>query len=279
MIERVSDDPWIAVVAEPELIDPSNEATANSAAVTDAISCDGVSKWYGSFLALDDLNLYVEYGEVVSIIGRSGAGKSTFIRCINRLERQDRGEITVLGMSDVDDPRETRLLRQRVGMVFQDFNLFPMLSVEQNVWAALRLVHGWSTEQAKEWSAEMLDRVGMSRHANKRPSELSGGEQQRVAIARTLAVQPDVILLDEPTASIDPELTKGVMRLVAEIAATDVTVVAVTHEMGFATGVSDRVLFFDKGRLVEEGTPDHMFGSPDQPETRRFLLDARLTMA
>jgi len=272
----VSDDPWFAVVAEPELIDPGDEEEIDFDAV--AVVCNGLSKWFGDFQALDNLSLTIDRGEVVCIVGRSGSGKSTFLRCINRLERFDKGSLHVLGMSDPDDVFETRILRERVGMVFQDFNLFPMFTVEQNVSTALRLVHGWPADRARDQAHTMLDRVDMRSHASKRPSQLSGGEQQRVAIARTLAMEPQIILLDEPTASIDPELTRGVMDLVAEMAATEVTIVAVTHEIGFAKKVSNRVLFFDYGQLVEEGTPEHMFGQPDHPETRKFMEEARLIM-
>lgn len=277
----MSDDPWFAVVAEPELIDPVDDlALLAAAAPRFAISCHRVSKWFGAFQALDDITLDVDFGEVVTIIGRSGSGKSTFLRCLNRLERHDAGTIEILGMADADDDAfDTRLLRERVGMVFQDFNLFPMMTVEQNVTIALRLVHGWPADRARAQTATMLERVGMTGHARKRPSQLSGGEQQRVAIARTLATEPPIILLDEPTASIDPELTKGLMELVAEIAAGDVTIVIVTHEMSFARAAADRVLFFEQGRLLEEGPPDQIFVDPQRVETQRFIADARLLMA
>ena len=260
------------------MIDTAAEIAATSAATTAAVHCENVSKWFGDFQVLKDVDLTVERGEVVSIIGRSGSGKSTFIRCLNRLEIHDQGQISVLGMSESDNRFETRLLRERVGMVFQDFNLFPLLTVEQNVSAALRLVYGWPAGRSRAQAREMLERVEMLGHASKRPAELSGGEQQRVAIARTLATGPELILLDEPTASIDPELTRGIMALLAEIAATEVTVIAVTHEMQFARWASDRVIFFEGGRIVESGTPDHMFGQPDHPETRRFIKDACLML-
>lgn len=277
----MSDDRWFAVVAEPELIDPVDDLALLAAAPPRfAISCDGVSKWFGGFQALDAISLDVDFGEVVTIIGRSGSGKTTFLRCLNRLEHHDAGTIEILGMGDADaDAFDTRLLRERVGMVFQDFNLFPMMTVEQNVTIALRLVHGWAADRAKEQTSVMLERVGMARHARKRPSQLSGGEQQRVAIARTLATEPPIILLDEPTASIDPELTKGLMELIAEIAAGDVTIVIVSHEMSFARAAADRILFFEQGRLLEQGTPDQIFLDPACVETQRFIADARLLMA
>ncbi len=277
----VTDKPYLAWVAEPELIDPADDAAIVDAAARasdQVVVCEHVAKWYGSFQALRDVSLSVHRGEVVCIVGRSGSGKSSFIRCLNRLEPYDEGHITVLGMSDSQDIYETQMVRERVGMVFQTFNLFPMLTVQQNVTTALRLVHGWPADRARERATEMLERVDMLRHAAKRPEQLSGGEQQRVAIARTLATSPEIILLDEPTASIDPELTRGVMDLLAEIAATDVTVIAVTHEMNFARHAADRVVFFEDGRIIEEGIPDHIFGRPEDPKTRRFIEEARLML-
>jgi ABC-type polar amino acid transport system ATPase subunit len=268
----------LAEVASPELIDTTLEPVIDAAADERVVVCDSLGKWYGSFCALHDVTVSVERGEVITIVGRSGSGKSSFIRCLNRLEPYQQGHLRVLGMSNQHDAIETKFLRERVGMVFQDFNLFPMLTVRQNVTAALRLVHGWSKERAIAQADTMLERVEMLGHADKRPAQLSGGEQQRVAIARTLATDPELILLDEPTASIDPELTRGVMQLLAEIAATEVTVVAVTHEMQFARSSSDRVLFFDGGTIVESGPPDEIFEDPTAEATRRFIEDARLLL-
>lgn len=280
MVDEPRNDfgPLWAIVGGPELIDPAAQQAAGAPAPDPVIRCRHVSKWFGSFRALHDISLDIETNEVVAIIGRSGSGKSTFLRCLNRLEAYDAGGISILGMADPDDERETRAVRERVGMVFQDFNLFPMLTVEQNVMLALRLVHGWSADRARHQTTHMLDRVDMIRHARKRPSELSGGEQQRVAIARTLATEPAVVLLDEPTASIDPELTRGVMRLVADVAADDMTIVIVTHDVDFARHSADRVLFFDCGRLVEDATPEKIFTDADRSATRQFLRDAKLLM-
>ncbi len=241
-----------------------------------AVECVDVSKWYGTFQALDGIDLRIETGQVVSIIGRSGSGKSTLVRCLNRLEQHTSGVIRVLGQEVNDDRFVLRDLRERIGMVFQEFNLFGHLSVEANVAIGPRRVLGRTADESHELALAALAQVDMTRHAHKRPTQLSGGEQQRVAIARMLAMQPDIVLLDEPTASIDPELTKGVMEIVKAIAATDVTVVAVTHELSFVRAIADRVVFIEDGRIVEEGTAQHMLTSPDQPRLQQFLEDTRI---
>ena len=235
------------------------------------IVCRGVSKWYGSFRALDDVSIEVEPGEVVIIIGPSGAGKSTLLRCINGIERHDEGEIEVFGQTLDGNRYVIDGVRRRVGMVFQRFNLFPTMTVESNVVMAQRVVHRRTKEEAIERARARLDEVGMTEHASKYPDALSGGEQQRVAIARMLATDPEVVLLDEPTASVDPELTKGIVELMEDIAATGVTVVAVTHEIGFARAVGDRMIYMEDGRILEHRHPDDMLHHPAHESTRRFL--------
>lgn len=237
-----------------------------------AIECVDVTKWYGSFRALDGVSLTIRCGEVVVMIGPSGAGKSTLIRCINGLEQHASGQISVLGM-DVSsrDRYQLRAIRARVGMIFQDFNLFPHMTVEDNVAVALRRVRGHTRDEAMQRAIEMLESVAMIGHVGKFPAQLSGGEQQRVAIARTLAMKPEIVLMDEPTASIDVELTRGVVELMKEVARSGVTVVAVTHEMGFAREAADRVMYFDQGQLLEEGPPNMLLDRPQHPSTKRYM--------
>ncbi len=259
-------EPTRGLLPEPEVleeVDPS------------AIELHHVSTFYGQFCALDDVSMVVEPGQVVGVIGPSGSGKSTLIRTINQLHPQSLGQVKVFGVEATDNQYDLRVLRQTVGMVFQNFNLFPQFSVLTNVTVALRLVRSLNADEAKELAMAALQRVSMTRHAAKRPDELSGGEQQRVAIARAIAAEPSILLLDEPTASIDPELTKGVMRIVTEIAATDVTVVAVTHEMGFVGGIADHVVVLNGGKIVEEGPPADVLHSPNHERTQRFLADLR----
>ena len=235
------------------------------------IDCDGVSKWFGPFRALDDVSLQVRRGEVLVLMGPSGAGKSTLLRCINGLEFPSHGRLTVLGTEVRDDRYVLEALRPRIGMVFQHFNLFPQLSVEKNVVLAQRLVHGRSAQAARDRALQALERVDMLAHLDKPPAQLSGGEQQRVAIARAIAVDPEIVLLDEPTASVDPELTKGIVDLMKEIAGDGVTLVAVTHEIGFAREVADRAVYVDEGRVVEAGHPDDLLWHAKDDRTRRFV--------
>jgi len=239
------------------------------------IECQGVTKWYGAFQAIDDLSLTVRAGEVVVIIGPSGAGKSTLLRCINGLEAHTSGTIRVLGTTVDEDRYRLESIRRRVGMVFQSFNLFPQMTVLNNVVAAQRLVHRRSRGEAANRAFMALEDVGMLRHQHKHPSELSGGEQQRVAIARTLVNDPEIVLLDEPTASVDPELTKGIVDLMNEIARSGTTIVAVTHEMGFAQAVADRMIYLEDGRIVEEGHPNDMLWHAHDERTQRFLSAIR----
>lgn len=245
-------------------------------AYTEAVRARRLCKYYGPYPAVADVDLDVDFGEVVVIIGASGSGKSTLLRCINGLEPITAGELFVLGQRVEDNDTVRHHLRRRCGMVFQNFNLFPLLSVEQNVSIAQRLVKGRSAAEAEERSMAALQRVGMERHRRKHPAQLSGGEQQRVAIARALCTDPELLLLDEPTASVDPELTKGIMELVAEIAATDVTVVIVTHDMSFARAAADRIVFLHDGRAVESGPVEQVLTAPRHLLTQTFIERARL---
>lgn len=272
--ERPRNPDLPAEVGPPELLDPTEPI--DGAEDPPAIACRGVSKWFGHLHVLDDITFDVQPGEVSVLIGRSGAGKSTMLRCLNGLERPTVGDVAVHGCAVTDDPYVLRALRATIGIVFQSFNLFPQYTVEMNVVLAQRLVLNRDGDAAAVAAAEALERVDMLAHRNKYPSQLSGGEQQRVAIARALAMEPSIVLLDEPTASVDPELTKGIMDLVREIAATNATVVTVTHEMGFVKAAADTVHFFEGGRLLESGPVDQLFTDPVHPRTRQFILDARL---
>jgi general L-amino acid transport system ATP-binding protein len=228
-------------------------------------------KWYGEFHVLRGISLTVRTGEVVVIIGPSGSGKSTFIRTINRLEEHDKGEIIVDGIALTYDARNISRVRQEIGMVFQSFNLFPHLTVLQNITLAPNWVRRWPRMKAEKKAMELLERVHIPEQANKYPGQLSGGQQQRVAIARALAMEPKVMLFDEPTSALDPEMIKEVLDVMKELAASGLTMLCVTHEMGFAREVANRVLFFDKGEVVEEGTPDGFFNNPQSDRARQFL--------
>ena len=235
------------------------------------IAADSVEKWFGKFHALKGVSTDVERGEVVVILGPSGSGKSTFIRCINRLERHDRGRIVVDGIELTDDVRNIERIRSEIGIVFQSFNLFPHLSVLQNITLAPRNVRRWPKAKAEQKATELLDRVGIPEQADKHPGQLSGGQQQRVAIARALAMEPKIMLFDEPTSALDPEMIKEVLDAMKELAGSGITMVVITHEIGFAKEVADRVLFFDGGSLIEEGTPERFFGDPQHERTKLFL--------
>ncbi len=235
------------------------------------ISCTNVNKWFGEFHVLRDVSVDVQPQEVVVVIGPSGSGKSTFIRCINRLEEHQEGHIIVDGMEMGHDVSNIAAIRREIGMVFQQFNLFPHLTVLQNVTLAPMRVRQWSREKAETKGMELLNRVGIPEQANKYPGQLSGGQQQRVAIARALAMEPKIMLFDEPTSALDPEMIKEVLDVMKELAQTGMTMMVVTHEMGFAREVADRVLFFDHGRIVEQGTPEYFFTSAQHPRTKEFL--------
>ena len=235
------------------------------------IICEDVHKWYGNFHALKGINLTVRRSEVVVIFGPSGSGKSTFIRAINRLEEHQRGRIVVDGIELTHDVRNIEAVRSEIGMVFQSFNLFPHLTVIQNITLAPVWVRRWPRRKAEELAMQLLERVGIPEQAHKFPGQLSGGQQQRVAMARALAMQPKIMLFDEPTSALDPEMIKEVLDVMIELARTGMTIVAVTHEMGFARSVANRMIFFDQGKIVEEGTPHQIFNAPQSDRTKLFL--------
>jgi general L-amino acid transport system ATP-binding protein len=235
------------------------------------IVADGVEKWFGKFQALTGVSTTVKRGEVVVIVGPSGSGKSTFIRTINRLERHDKGRIVVDGIELTDDVKNIEKVRSEIGMVFQSFNLFPHLTVMQNLTLAPRNVLGKPKADAESRAKQLLERVGIPEQADKFPAQLSGGQQQRVAIARALAMDPKIMLFDEPTSALDPEMIKEVLEVMRELAKSEMTLVVITHEIGFAKEVADRVLFFDDGKIVEEGTPKEFFSNPQHERSKRFL--------
>jgi len=235
------------------------------------IQLEGVDKFFGAFQALQNINLSVGRTEVVVVIGPSGSGKSTLIRCVNRLEKHDAGRVIVDGVELSDDLRNIQEIRKETGMVFQQFNLFPHLTVLDNVTLAPRQVRHLPKAEAEALGMQMLTRVRIPEQARKYPGQLSGGQQQRVAIARSLAMQPKLMLFDEPTSALDPEMIKEVLEAMEALAKTGMTMVVVTHEMGFARAVADRVVFMADGQIVEVGTPDHFFTDPQEPRTKLFL--------
>jgi ABC-type polar amino acid transport system ATPase subunit len=231
----------------------------------------GVNKFFGGFQALKDVDLEVEEGEVVCVIGPSGSGKSTLLRCINALEPISSGELVVDGFPVHDKKTNLNTLRSEIGMVFQSFNLYPHMTVADNVMLAPRQVRKLSKAEAEERCSRLLARVGISEQAEKYPEALSGGQQQRVAIARGLAMEPKVMLFDEPTSALDPEMIGEVLDAMADLARGGMTMVVVTHEMGFARRVADRVVFMDGGSVVEEGAPEELFGDPKSERLQRFF--------
>ena len=231
----------------------------------------GVGKSFGVFEALRGIDLEVARREVVVVIGPSGSGKSTLIRCINRLEEHDTGQIFVDGIELSDDLRNIQEVRRETGMVFQQFNLFPHLTVLENITLAPRRVRRKSKAEADAAAMEMLRRVRIPEQAGKLPGQLSGGQQQRVAIARALAMNPKVMLFDEPTSALDPEMINEVLDVMKDLARDGMTMIVVTHEMGFAREVADRVVFMDEAEIVEVGTPEHFFTEPREERTKRFL--------
>ncbi|MDO9302918.1 MAG: amino acid ABC transporter ATP-binding protein [Anaerolineales bacterium] len=235
------------------------------------IAARDVHKWYGNFHALKGINMEVAKGEVIVIFGPSGSGKSTFIRTINRLEEHQRGEILVDGIELTHDVRNIEAVRMETGMVFQQFNLFPHLTVMQNITLAPIQVRKWDKQKAEEVALQLLERVGIPEQAHKFPGQLSGGQQQRVAIARALAMQPKIMLFDEPTSALDPEMIKEVLDVMVELAKSGMTMLVVTHEMGFARAVANRMFFFDQGQIVESGTPEEIFKAPKEERTKLFL--------
>ena len=235
------------------------------------ISTNEVTKSFGKFQALKGITSKVYEKEVVVIFGPSGSGKSTFIRTLNRLEPHDSGKIIVDGIELNDDVKNLQYVRSNVGMVFQQFNLFPHLSVLRNITIAPQKVKGLKRSDAEEIAMGLLERVGIPEQASKFPSQLSGGQQQRLAIARALAMQPKIMLFDEPTSALDPEMIKEVLEVMTELAESGMTMICVTHEMGFGKEVADRFLFFDEGLIVEEGTADQVFNNPKEERTKLFL--------
>jgi general L-amino acid transport system ATP-binding protein len=236
-----------------------------------AIVLDKVNKWYGQMHVLKDVSLEVAFGERVVVCGPSGSGKSTMIRCVNRLEQHQEGSIVVDGIELTDDIRALDAIRREVGMVFQSFNLFPHLSVLDNCTLAPIWVRKMPKKEAEELAMEYLRRVKIPEQALKYPGQLSGGQQQRVAIARALCMKPKIMLFDEPTSALDPEMIKEVLDTMVELAATGMTMIVVTHEMGFARQVADRVVFMDQGEIVESGPPEEVFGNPRTDRLRLFL--------
>ena len=235
------------------------------------IEVEGLNKWFGDFHVLKDIHLSMNRGEVVVIIGPSGSGKSTLIRCINRLEEHQEGRITVDGVELTDDVRNIDQVRRETGMVFQQFNLFPHLTVLENVTLAPLRVRRWRKSHAEERAMYFLEKVGIPEQARKYPGQLSGGQQQRVAIARALTMEPKVMLFDEPTSALDPEVIGEVLEVMVTLAREGMSMAVVTHEMGFAREVADRVIFMDAGQIVEVGTPEHFFENPREERTRAFL--------
>ncbi len=235
------------------------------------VSMRGVNKWYDGFHAIKDFELDVHHGARIVICGPSGSGKSTIVRCINGLEEIQQGEIFFDGKLISNDRNNMRAARKNIGMVFQNFNLFPHISILRNCTLAPQLVLGETTEVSKEFALNLLARVGIAEHAHKFPSQLSGGQQQRAAIARALCMQPKIMLFDEPTSALDPETVSEVLEVMLELANSDMTMICVTHEMGFAKSFADRVLFMDAGHLVEDSAPEQFFSRPATPRAKNFL--------
>ena len=235
------------------------------------ISVTGLRKSFGSNEVLKGLDVEITEGEVVCVIGPSGSGKSTFLRCLNKLDNLSAGTIIVDGFNLSDKTVDLNEVRQHIGMVFQHFNLFPHMTVLQNIMLAPVELKKESSADARAAALKLLDRVGLADKADARPAQLSGGQKQRVAIARSLAVNPDIMLFDEATSALDPEMVGEVLQVIRDLAAEGMTMVVVTHEMGFAREVADRVIFMADGLIVEEGTPAELFGNPQQPRTQDFL--------
>ena len=235
------------------------------------ISLKGVNKWYGDFQALKDINLEINPKEKIVICGPSGSGKSTLIRCLNRLEAHQEGQIHVTDVELHETMKDIDIIRQDIGMVFQSFNLFPHLTVLENCMAGPNWVRGIDQNEAKERAMALLKQVKIPEQANKYPAQLSGGQQQRVAIARSLCMEPKVMLFDEPTSALDPEMVSEVLDTMIELAKSGMTMICVTHEMGFARQVADRIIFMDAGEIVEQNTPEEFFNNPQNERTKTFL--------
>ena len=235
------------------------------------ISLKGVNEWYGDFQALKDINLEINPKEKIVICGPSGSGKSTLIRCLNRLEAHQEGQIHVTDVELHETMKDIDIIRQDIGMVFQSFNLFPHLTVLENCMAGPNWVRGIDQNEAKERAMALLKQVKIPEQADKYPEQLSGGQQQRVAIARSLCMEPKVMLFDEPTSALDPEMVSEVLETMIELAKSGMTMICVTHEMGFARQVADRIIFMDGGEIVEQNTPEEFFNNPQNERTKTFL--------
>lgn len=235
------------------------------------ITVRGLNKWFGDLHVLRDIDLDIKQGEVVVILGPSGSGKSTFIRTLNALEEFQTGSIEVDSIPITDDLKQIEEIRKETGMVFQQFNLFPHMSIIKNVTLAPIWVRKWKKDKAEKIAMQLLERVGIPEQAQKYPGQLSGGQQQRVAIARALAMQPKIMLFDEPTSALDPEMVNEVLDVMKSLAGSGMTMVVVTHEMGFARQVADRLILFDKGELVEQAGPEEFFENPKEERTKKFL--------
>ena len=235
------------------------------------ISLKGVNKWYGDFQALKDINLEINPKEKIVICGPSGSGKSTLIRCLNRLEAHQEGQIHVTDIELHETMKDIDIIRQDIGMVFQSFNLFPHLTVLENCMAGPNWVRGIDQNEAKERAMALLKQVKIPEQADKYPEQLSGGQQQRVAIARSMSMEPKVMLFDEPTSALDPEMVSEVLDTMIELAKSGMTMICVTHEMGFARQVADRIIFMDAGEIVEQNTPEEFFNNPQNERTKTFL--------
>ncbi len=235
------------------------------------ISMQDVNKWFAQFHVLKDINLKVHRGEKIVICGPSGSGKSTLIRCLNRLEAHQEGHIFINGIDLHFKMKEVDIVRQNVGMVFQQFNLFPHMTILDNCTAGPKWVKGIEKKEAEELGMAMLEKVRIPEQAHKYPVQLSGGQQQRVAIARSLCMEPKVMLFDEPTSALDPEMVSEVLDTMTDLAASGMTMIVVTHEMGFARSVADRVIFMDEGQIIEENNPDEFFDNPQSERTKLFL--------
>ena len=235
------------------------------------IEVQNLHKYFGKLEVLKGINARITDGECICVIGPSGGGKSTFLRCINLLEVPTKGDILIDGVSVMHNLRQLDKMRQKVGMVFQQFNLFPHMTVLKNITLAPVKLKKMTASEADDKAMELLNRVGLADKANEYPNRLSGGQKQRVAIARALAMDPEVLLFDEPTSALDPEMVGEVLEVMKQLALNRITMVVVTHEMGFAREVGDRIFFIDGGVISEQGTPDELFGHPQQPRTREFL--------
>ena len=235
------------------------------------IKVENLHKSFGDLEVLKGVSEHIKKGEVISIIGPSGGGKSTFLRCLNMLEKPDSGKIIFEGVDITNEKTDINIHRQKMGMVFQHFNVFPHLTVKENITLAPVMLKKKTKEEASEMADKLLERVGLLDKANEYPRRLSGGQKQRLAIVRALAMEPDVMLFDEPTSALDPEMVGEGLEDIKQLAEEGMTIVTVTHEMGFAREVSDRVLFFDGGVIAEEGTPEQVFDNPQNPRTKEFL--------